>query len=523
MTAGVGKDTVYPIYDIVVYGDSSGAVTAAIAAKRMGHSVVLVNPTNFLGGMSSSGLGATDFLGYRKTFGGIASEFYDDIAGHYQKTYVRSFEPHVGKAAFQKLIKDAEIDVHFNEKLDRKNGVKMKGQRIISITTLSGKTFVGKMFIDTTYVGDLMAAAGVTYTVGREPESQYGEDLAGVRRGDTTPRVHYTQGDKDHFTHNVDPYVVQGDPDSGLLPHIEMIEGLANGQGDRKIQAYNYRLCLTRDPKLRIAIPKPSGYREIDHELLLRNFEAGDHRFPALVEGLAGSGRKVDWNSMHAIGSDYGGANWAYPEASYAQRREIEKSHELYIRGFLWTLANSPRVPKKVRQQAADYGLCKDEFTNNGGWPYMIYIREARRMVSDYVMTQRDCMGKRAIPDPVGLGSFGMDSHVVQYYVNEKGHTRRDGTIWRTPPKPYGISYRSIVPRKGECENLFSPVALSASHVAHGSIRMEPVFMVLSQSAATAASIAIHADISVQEVPYKKLRHQLDANNQIVQWSLPVN
>jgi hypothetical protein len=398
----------------------------------------------------------------------------------------------------------------------------MDAQRIVSITTLSGQTYTGKMFIDATYVGDLMAAAGVTYTVGREPQMQYNEDLAGVRRGDTFPRKHYTQKDKDHFIRDVDPYIIPGDPSSGLLPHVMQIDNLANGQGDRKIQAYNYRMCLTRDPKLRIKLEKPDGYRDIDHELLLRNFDAGDHRFPALIEKLSGPSSKVDWNAMHAVASDYGGANWDYPEATYSKRREIEAAHELYIRGFLWTLANNPRVPKKVRKSAASWGLCKDEFTDNNGWPYMIYIREARRMVSDYVTTQHNCMGKRIAVDPVGLGSFGMDSHEVQLFVNEKGFVRRDGTIWRMPPKPYGISYRSIIPPTGECENLLSPVALSASHVAHGSIRMEPVFMVLSQSAATAASIAIQNNVSVQEVPYKKLRRQLKANHQIVRWPIPV-
>ncbi len=509
-------------YDIVVYGDSSGAVTAAIAAKRLGHSVILINPTNFPGGMSSSGLGATDFLGKRNTFGGIASEFYDGIAKYYKKDHVRSFEPHVGQKVFEQLIDHAGVKVVYNEKINRKHGVKMDAQRIVSITTLSGQTYAGKMFIDATYVGDLMAAAGVTYTVGREAQLQYNEDLAGVRRGDTFPRKHYTQKDKDHFIRDVDPYIIPGDPSSGLLPHVMQIDNLANGQGDRKIQAYNYRMCLTRDPKLRIKLEKPDGYRDIDHELLLRNFDAGDHRFPALIEKLSGPNKKVDWNAMHAVASDYGGANWDYPEATYSKRRQIEAAHQLYIRGFLWTLANSPRVPKKVRKSAASWGLCKDEFTDNNGWPYMIYIREARRMVSDYVTTQHNCMGDSIAIDPVGLGSFGMDSHEVQLFVDEKGFVRRDGTIWRMPPKPYGISYRSIIPRWGECENLFSPVALSASHVAHGSIRMEPVFMVLSQSAATAASIAIQDSVSVQEVPYKKLRRQLNANNQIVQWPIPV-
>ena len=508
-----------PAHDIVVYGDSSGAVVAAIDAKRRGLSVILVNPTAFPGGMSASGLGATDFLGRRNTFGGIASEFYDGVAAAYGQDFVRSFEPHVGLNVFKKLIADAGLEVVYNEPLDREKGVKMAGKRIDSITTLSGKTYRGKMFVDATYVGDLMAAAGVSYTVGREAESQYGEDLAGVRRGDTNPRVHYSQRDKDHFIKEVDPYVVPGDPESGLLPYVFKIDGLTNGQGDRKIQAFNYRVCLTTDPALRIPIEKPEGYREIDHELLLRNFDAGDTRMPALIEPLAGTGSKVDWNNMHAVGSDHPGANWEYPEASYERRREIEKQHEKYIRGFLWTMSNSPRVPEELRMKTASYGLPKDEFTDNGGWPWMIYIREARRMVGDYVMSQHDCMGGRKAPDPVALGSFGMDSHCVQHIVTDKGKVQNEGVIWRVPPKPYGISYRSIIPKKGDCENLFSPVCLSTSHVAHGSIRMEPVFMALSQSAAIAASLAIRNKVAVQDVAYPELLEKLLAAKQIVRLS----
>jgi FAD dependent oxidoreductase len=508
-----------PMYDVVVYGDSSGAVIAAIAAKREGRSVIWINPTQFPGGMSASGLGATDFLGRRNTFGGIASEFYDGVAKAYGTDFVRSFEPHVGKQTFEKMIADAGVTVVYGELLNRAlgHGVKFNGKRIDAITTLSGKTVRGKMFIDATYVGDLMAAAGVTYTVGREPEKQYGEDMAGVRRGDTNPRVHYTQKDKDHFTKEVDPYIKPGEPSSGLLPHVYHIPDLTNGQGDRKIQAYNYRVCLTSNPENRIPIEKPAGYRDIDHELLLRNFEAGDTRLPALVEPLAGAGKKVDWNNMHAVGSDYAGANWEYPEASYERRREIEKEHETYIRGFLWTMANSPRVPEDIRKKTAVYGLPKDEFTNNGGWPWMIYIREARRMQSDYVMTQLDCEGKRRAPDPIALGSFGMDSHCVQHIVTPHGKVQNEGVIWRVPPRPYGISYRAIVPKRGECENLFSPICLSASHVAHGSIRMEPVFMALSQSAAIAAGVAIEKNISVQEVPYDVLLKKLIAAKQIVE------
>ena len=361
-----------------------------------------------------------------------------------------------------------------------------------------------------------MAAAGVTYTVGREPESQYGENMAGVRRGDTSPRVHYTQKDKDHFIKDVDPYIKPGDTNSGLLPRISNIPNLQNGQGDRKIQAYNYRVCLTTDPKLRIPIEKPAGYREIDHELLLRNFDAGDTRFPALVDALAGGKKKVDWNNMHAVGSDHPGSNWDYPEASYERRHEIEKEHETYIRGFLWTMANNPRVPASIRKKTAAFGLSKDEFTDNGGWPWMIYIREARRMVSDYVMTQLECEGKKSAPDPVGLGSFGMDSHVVQHFLTQRGFVISDGVIWRVPPRPYGISYRSMIPKKGECENLFAPICLSATHVAHGSIRMEPVFMTLSQSAAIAAGLAIDKNTSVQAVAYPALKEKLLAAKQIL-------
>jgi hypothetical protein len=508
-----------PVHDIVVYGDSSGAVVAAIAAKREGRSVVLVNPTNFPGGMSASGLGATDFLGKRGTFGGIASEFYDAIAAAYGQAFVRSFEPKVGRQVFEKMIAEAKLTVVYGEKLDRSagKGVKMTEGRIEAITMLSGKTYRGRMFIDATYTGDLMATASVTFTVGREPESQYGESLAGVRRGDTKPRVHYTQKDKDHFVKPVDPFVKPGDAASGLLPRIERIEGLKNGQGDRKIQAYNYRVCLTKDPALRIPISKPDGYNEQNYELLLRNFEAGDHRMPALIEPLAGSGSKVDWNSMGPIGSDFDGANWEYPEANYERRREIEKAHENYIRGFLWTMANNPRVPEPIRKQTAAYGLAKDEFTDNGGWPWMIYIREARRMVSDYVMTQQDCEGKCRALDPVALGSFGMDSHTVQRFVTEDGKAQNDGVIWRVPPRPYGISYRAIVPKKGECSNLLSPICLSATHVAHGSIRMEPVFMALSQSAAIAAGMAIEGNVSVQDVPYATLKAKLLAAKQIVE------
>jgi hypothetical protein len=510
-----GPDEPIAVHDVVVYGDSAAAVSAAIQAKRLGLSVVLVNSTGFLGGMTCSGLSASD-INNRSAVGGIALELYQRIGRHYGKEYVDYFEPHVAQEQVNALVAEAKIPVEMNEQLDRKAGVKKDGQRITSITMLSGKTYRGRMFIDASYTGDLMAAAGVSYTVGREPNRQYGETINGVQRGDTKPRLHYTQGDKDHFICKVDPYVRPGDPASGLLPLI-FAEDPTNGEGDRRIQAYNYRLCLTDNPTNRLPIAKPDRYQEIDHELLLRNFEAGDRRLPALIHKLPRN--KIDWNSMHAVGTDYVGANWDYAEADYETRRRIEKEHELYIRGHLWTLANHPRVPEAIRKQASRYGFCKDEFTDNGGWPPMIYIREARRMVSDYVMTEADCKAKRAATDPVALASFGMDSHAVRYFVTKEGFAERDGVIWQVPPHPYGISYRSIVPRAGECENILVPVCLSATHVAHGSIRMEPVFMQLGQAAAIAASIGIAERVAVQAVAYSKLRETLKAKRLPIVWN----
>jgi hypothetical protein len=339
-----------------------------------------------------------------------------------------------------------------------------------------------------------------------------------MQRGDDKPRRHYTQGDKDHFTKDVDPYVRKGDPKSGLLPFV-FAEDPIKGAGDHRIQAYNYRLCVTTDPANRIPFAKPAGYRELDHEMLLRNFEAGDLRFPSLLHKLPNS--KTDWNSMHAVGTDYVGANWEYPEASYVRRREIEQAHKLYIRGHLWTLANHPRVPEVIRKQASAYGLCADEFKSHGGFSPMIYIREARRLQGAYVMTELDCKGKRTPADPVALASFGLDSHAVRYFVTARGFVERDGVIWNVPPRPYGVSYRSLVPKLAECSNLLVPVCLSATHAAHGSIRMEPVFMQLGQAAAMAAGIAVREGLAVQDVPYARVRDLLKEANLPVEWTAP--
>jgi len=505
-------------HDVVVYGDSAAAVAAAIQAKRQGLDVVLVNSTDFLGGMTCSGLSASDIF-HRDAVGGVARELYGRIGQHYGKAYVDYFEPHVAQAAMDAMVKDAGVKVFLNEQLDRSaGGVSKEGTQLKSFRTLSGKVFVAKVFIDASYVGDLMAAAGVSYAVGREPNTLFAETLNGAQRGDNKPRKHYTQKDKDHFIKDIDPYVKPGDSASGLLPFV-FAEDPVTGEGDRRIQAYNYRLCVTTDPANRLPFTKPEGYRELDHEMLLRNLEAGDVRFPALLHKLPNG--KTDWNSMHAVGTDYVGANWAYPESDYATRQKIEQAHVLYIRGHLWTLANHPRVPAEIRTQAAAYGLCKDEFPSHGGFSPMIYIREARRLQGAYVMTELDCKGKRTVDDPVALASFGLDSHAVRYFVTKRGFLERDGVVWNVPPRPYGVSYRSLTPKAEECTNLLVPVCLSATHAAHGSIRMEPVFMQLGQAAAMAAGIAIKQGISVQAVPYAPVRDLLTEAKLPVQWTAP--
>jgi FAD dependent oxidoreductase len=502
-------------HDVVVYGDSSAAVAAAVQAKRQGLDVVLVNTTDFLGGMTCSGLSASDIF-HRDAVGGVAREIYGRIGAHYGSRYVDYFEPHVAQAAVDGLVKDVGVTVLMNERLDRSaGGVTKEGARLTAVRLESGKVLRARVFIDASYVGDLMAAAGVRYVVGREANSEFGERLNGAQRGDVRPRRHYTQGDKDHFIKDVDPYVKPGDPSSGLLPFV-FAEDPVVGEGDRRIQAFNYRLCVTTDPANRIPFAKPEGYREIDHEMLLRNFEAGDLRLPALIHRLPKG--KSDWNSMHAVGTDYVGANWDYPEADYATRVRIERAHELYIRGHLWTLANHPRVPAPVRDKAASYGLCKDEFPARGGFSPMIYIREARRMRGAHVMTEHECLGKRDVEDPVALASFGLDSHAVRYFVTARGKVERDGVIWNVPPRPYGVSYRSLTPKREECVNLLVPVCLSATHAAHGSIRMEPVFMQLAQACAMAAGIAARENLDVQQVPYPRVREMLEAANLPVVW-----
>jgi hypothetical protein len=493
-------------YDVVVYGGTSSGVIAAVKVARMGKSVVLIEPGRHLGGLSSGGLGATD-IGNKDAIGGMAREFYRRVGAVYGADEAWSFEPHVAERIFNALIREANVPVVLGERLGLSGGVRKKGARIVAIAMESGRTFRGRMFIDASYEGDLMAKAGVSYHVGREANEVYGETLNGVQ---TRNAVHH------QFIKPVDPYVVPGDPASGLLPGVHADGPGAEGSGDHRVQAYNFRMCTTDVPENRRPWPKPADYDPLRYELLLRNFEAGDHRVP--WHAVMMPNRKTDTNNNHAVSTDYIGMNYEYPDGDYATRERIIREHESYQKGLMWTLANSPRVPEEVRGHFQTWGLAKDEFTDNDNWPHQLYVREARRMVAEYVMTEHNCRGERVAEDSVGLAAYTMDSHNVQRYVDEEGHVRNEGDVQVGGFTPYPISYRAIVPKRAECTNLLIPVCLSASHIAFGSIRMEPVFMVLGESAATAAVQALDADVDVQAIKYDKLAERLIADGQILHW-----
>jgi hypothetical protein len=515
--------------DVVVYGATSGGIVAAIQAKAMGRSVVVVEPGRHLGGLTAGGLGATD-IGNKGAIGGLSREFYRRVGRHYAdpaawtreraadyenrrrapgEREMWTFEPHVAERVYRDWLAEAGVEVVTGERLDLDGGVAVADGAIRSIRMESGRTFSGRVFIDATYEGDLLAEAGVAFHVGREANAAYGETLNGIQMARAV---------KHQFTHDVDPFVVPGDPASGLLPLISPDPVGGDGEGDHRVQAYCFRMCTTDVAENRGDWPKPAGYDERTYEVLLRNFEAGDHRVP--WNPVLMPNRKTDTNNNFAISSDFLGANGDYPCGDHATRERIVAAHRDYQQGLMWTLANHPRVPEEVREHFRRWGPAKDEFVATGNWPHQLYVREARRMVSDVVMTQHHCQRREVVDDPVGLGAYNMDSHNVRRLVTPEGKLRNEGDI-QIGVAPYRISWRSIRPRREECTNLLVPVCLSASHIAYGSIRMEPVFMVLGQSAATAAALAIEADVPVQDVPYERLRERLLADGQVLDWAKP--
>ena len=534
--------------DVCIYGGTSGGVTAAVQAARMGKKAIVVEPFAHLGGMTSGGLSAVD-IGDPRTVGGTAREFFTRLVAKYGKTLAwdrdfaagggggpatggaYSIEPHVAELVFQEMLATEKVAVYFNAKLSQ---VYKVGPRITEITTEDGRVFRAKMFIDATYEGDLMPKAGVGYTFMREGNAKYGERFNGIHYEESyRPRLeHKKHGPNGRAPDGqgvwdrdipLDPYVVAGDSKSGLLPLVQ--DGDPGNEGDPApgVQAYCFRLCLTTNAD-RIPITPPANYDPKQYELVAR-FIAGcqaigdsdmDLRWFSKYDALPNG--KFDFNTA-TFGGNLPGASWEWPEATYARRIEIAKEHESYHRGLLHFLATDSRVPEKVREQMKCYGLPRDEFTDNGGWPHQIYVREARRMVSDLVITEHHTFGKEIAPNSIGLGSYGTDTHEIRRIV-KNGSVSREGKTGqgRGGFGPYQIGYGAIMPKAAECDNLFVTFALSASHTAFSSIRMEPVFMVTSQSAATAACIAIDDNVAVQQVSYAKLRERLLKDGQILEW-----
>ena len=494
--------------DVLVFGGTACGISAACTSMRLGKKVVITEFGKHIGGLTSGGLGATD-IGNKAAIGGFSRAFYRDLGKHYGKDESWMFEPHVAEAQLKADLKAANVPVYLDQRLA---SVKKEGARIVEVTMENGNVFRAKTFIDASYEGDLMAKAGVKYMVGREANARFGETLDGVRG--KTP--------EHQFKYDVDPYVKPGDPSSGLLPLIQKEPLGEPGSGDACIQAYNFRLCLTKNPANRIPIAPPPGYDPKRYELLARLIEA---RVKAGTKTSLGSFigfsmvtlEKTDNNNSGGFSTDFIGANYDYPDGDYATRERIWKEHEDYIRGFLTFLATDPRVPQNVRDETKAWGLCKDEFPDTGGWPYALYVREARRLLGEYVMTENVCRHLEKPDDSVGLGAYNMDSHNCRRIVQD-GFVRNEGDV-QVGVKPYPVSYRSIIPKSAECENLWVPVCLSATHIAYGSIRMEPVFMILGQSAATAAVIAIDDKVTAQRVDYAKLREQLLKDGQVLEWT----
>ncbi len=485
--------------DLCVYGGVSGGVIAAIEAAKRGLNVVLLEPGRHLGGMTAGGLGMTD-VGNKHVIGGLAREFYKRVGRHYGVTEEWRFEPHVAEKVLETWLAETDVQVFRGQFLD---AVLMENGKILSLKTLSGITVRAKMFVDATYEGDLMAKVGVSHTIGREDNATYHETCNGAQ-------IH----DAHQFNSPVDPYVTPGVPSSGLLPGIDADGEFQVGRGDRRVQAYNFRMCLTNRSELRIPFPKPTGYDPRSYLLLKRFLATGWNEAFRKFDPIRGG--KTDTNNHGAVSTDFIGMNHGYPEADYETRERIFQAHVTWQQGLMWCLANDPEIPSAIREPMSEWGLCKDEFLDCGGWPHAMYIRESRRMISDYVMTESNCRGNVTAEDSVGMAAYGMDSHNCRRIVID-GKVVNEGDVQVGGFLPYPISYRAIVPRESECQNLLVPYCLSASHIAFGSIRMEPVFMVLAQSAAIAAAMAIKEKTPVQRVPYLALRNELIHKNQILE------
>lgn len=514
--------------DVCVYGGTASGVIASVTAKQQGKSVVLVEPGRHLGGMSSGGLGWTDF-GNKAAIGGLSLDFYKRVGKvHGESEPAWRFEPSAAERVFSELVKKFDVPVIFEHRVTT---VQKHAATITQVafehappqpngaaapTALKGSqpaVVEAKVYIDCTYEGDLMARAGVNYHVGRESVETYNEPHNGLR--EKTP--------KHQFLFPVDPYNKPGDPTSGLIPLVQPSPKEKPGDGDRRVQAYNFRLCLTKNKDNQIPIVAPPNYDPAKYELLARYVEASikggkGQKLGEFMHIQMVVPEKTDINNNGAVSTDHIAANWDYPEATYARRGEIWTDHLRYTQGLLYYLATSDRIPQHLRDEIAAWGLCRDEFKDTGGWPHQLYVREARRMIGQYVVTENDCNHiAPPVEDSIGLGAYNMDSHNCNRIVQD-GVAKNEGDVQVAPAGPYRIPYRAITPKSRECDNLLVPVCLSSSHIAYGSIRMEPVFMVLGESAAVAACDAIDANTTVQNIDTWKLQQQLQKRGQVLAW-----
>lgn len=499
--------------DVVIYGGTSAGVIAAYTVRKAGKSVLLIEPGRHLGGLTSGGLGRTD-VGDQSAITGLARDFYRRIGRYYgQEEAAWRFEPRVAEQMFEDYLDEAQVEVLFSRRVKE---VYKDGTRIQAITLeyAGGDPAApdilvgGDLFLDASYEGDLMAGAGVSYTVGRESNDRYHETHNGGQMGH--PRQYH------QFPDGIDPYLIPGKKSSGLLPEINGFGVQPRGSGDRKIQAYNFRMCLMQDPENMIPWSEPANYDPDRYQLLLRVMEK--QPWDSLNGGFIISEMprgKTDWNNRGPFSTDYIGKNWAYPEADYATRAQIWREHEAYQKGLMYFLGHDERVPRKVREEMQSWGLCRDEFLDTGGWPHALYIREARRMLGVHVMTDRNIVGGEHVKDGIAYGSYNMDSHNVQRVVvsgPDGDMVKNEGDVEQPPGGPYPISYRSLTPRPDEATNLLVPVALSASHIAYGSIRMEPVFMEMGQAAGVAASLALEKQAAVQEVNVTAIQQEVNSS-----------
>lgn len=492
--------------DICIYGGTSAGVVAAYSAKKMGKSVLLVEPGKYLGGMTTGGLGMTD-IGNKYAVTGLARLFYRRIGEHYNKFEQWTFPPSVATATMNRFVKDADLDVLYYRRI---TDAQVQNKRIKSITLEDSrqpdkKTLIrvkAKQFIDCSYEGDLMAKAGVSYFVGREGNEEHDETLNGVQMS----LWH-------QFPDEVDPYLKEGDPNSGLCWGIQPNTLKERGSGDKLVQAYNFRLCLTDNKENQRPFEKPVNYDPAKYELLARAIRKMDLHIDNYLLFNWGMmpDNKYDVNNRGPLSTDMIGMNYEYPDGDYATRERIWQEHVDYTKGLLYFLTHDERVPSKLRDQVSRFGWAKDEFVDNDNFPTQLYVREARRLNGEYIMTQKNCQGEETVGDAIGMAAYGMDSHNCQRIITN-GMVKNEGDVQYHGFPPYPISYKSITPKREECTNLLVPVCISSTHIAFGSIRMEPVFMVLGQSAAVASALAINDNTDVQTIDVTKLRKILKEN-----------